>query len=327
MLRAVGLWVGSAWRCKPSAGRHRAGFAAQILLAERAPTASLPSGARPADGLPTAYRRPADGLPNTRRRFRRRREVGPERLRHRLRLRPHHVERVALVELAVLHHVADRCWCCGCSRAGCDRGRSGPPACRPRASRRPAAGRSPRRRRASRLAASRAASGRPTRGSTSPSARPVPAAGRGCRAPARPPAWTMSATCLPILAWPYSSGRNHCGRRRIIVSSSSYGTHLPQLRVAVGVLALEAEVLAPRRAVGDEDRRRVEGLGPRHELDHVLVERQDRQAVLLAGVAVGHLREIQLQIERALDRGRDAVFLARLRSSTAARSGRRPRTA
>ncbi len=87
---------------------------------------------------------------------------------------------------------------------------------------------------------------------------------------------------------------------------------LAQLRILGRVLVLEPVVLGPRRAVGHEDRRRVERLGSRDERRHVLVERRDREAVLLAGVAVGHLRQVQLEIERALDGRGDAVFLARL---------------
>jgi hypothetical protein len=89
-----------------------------------------------------------------------------------------------------------------------------------------------------------------------------------------------------------------------MLSSSSH--------VVDDVFVLEVVVFAPRRAVGDQDGGCVERFGLDHELDDVLVKRHDREAVFLSGVTVGHLREVQLQVERALDGGRDAVFLARL---------------
>ncbi len=85
-----------------------------------------------------------------------------------------------------------------------------------------------------------------------------------------------------------------------------------QLRILRRVLVLEPVVLGPRRAIGHEDGGRVERLGLRHERRHVLVERRNRKAVFLSGIAVGHLREVELEVERALDGGGDAVFLAGL---------------
>ena len=119
----------------------------------------------------------------------------------------------------------------------------------------------------------------------------------------RPPAWRSSCGRTPPAG-------TTAGRRRTMVSSSSSGIHLRSFAIAGVFSRLEVEVLGPRRAVGDEDRRRVERLRARDELDHVLVDRHDRQAVLLARVAVGHLRQVQLQVERALDGGGDAVLLA-----------------
>ncbi len=130
------------------------------------------------------------------RRPRWRSEPVPERPRHRARLGPHHVQRVALVELAVLHYVADADRVADVLERIAVEYRGNRPSFPPRGSPRPAAGRWLRRRRASRPAAFRGASGHPNRGSRSPSARPGLGAVRGCRGrPARPrgryppPAW------------------------------------------------------------------------------------------------------------------------------------------
>ncbi len=87
---------------------------------------------------------------------------------------------------------------------------------------------------------------------------------------------------------------------------------LAQLRVVGRVLVLEPVVLAStaRRTPPGSSACRTSWSSRRTR--HVLVERRDREAVLLARVAVGHLRQVQLEIERAFDGRRDAVLLARL---------------
>ena len=78
--------------------------------------------------------------------------------------------------------------------------------------------------------------------------------------------------------------------------------------VAHHVGVLEEVVLAPGATVGHQDCRGVVGLGARHVLGDVVVDGDDGQAVLVAREAVRHLRQVQLQVERAFGGGDEFVL-------------------
>ena len=72
-----------------------------------------------------------------------------------------------------------------------------------------------------------------------------------------------------------------------------------QLRVPMHLGRLEVVILAPRRAVGDEYRWRVERLRPGDELRDVVIQRVDRQRMFIARKPVGHQRQVKLHVQAA----------------------------
>ena len=100
----------------------------------------------------------------------------------------------------------------------------------------------------------------------------------------------------------YSSLRAHTRRRRVMSSSTLCGMKRLQLLVVVH-LGRRVEVLLRRwAAVVHQQRRRVRDLRPGEELDDVLVEREDRQRVLVAVHAVDGVGDVQLHVAAAFGR-------------------------
>src|SRR5256885_6529265 len=83
-----------------------------------------------------------------------------------------------------------------------------------------------------------------------------------------------------------------------------------QLGVGVNVVMLVPVVLRPRSAVFDDESRSIGDSALRHNLYHVLKERNNRIRVLASGVAVDSFSQVLLEIEAALER-RSNVLLAR----------------
>ena len=86
----------------------------------------------------------------------------------------------------------------------------------------------------------------------------------------------------------------------------------PQLRVVVDVLGRVVVVLSPRPAVRDDERRRVRDAALGEQLHDVLVQRVDRQRVLLSRVPVHDHREVVAIVERALGGRHDLLLFRRL---------------
>ena len=70
-------------------------------------------------------------------------------------------------------------------------------------------------------------------------------------------------------------------------------------------------VLPKRAAISHDQRRRVEDSGLHEGLDHILIERHDRQSVLVAFESVDRVGQVELQIESAFGGRHHLVFLAR----------------
>ena len=90
------------------------------------------------------------------------------------------------------------------------------------------------------------------------------------------------------------------------------GSEAVELGVVVHLSGLVEEIFRKRAAVVDQQGGRIADARLRVELHHVLVERHDRQAVLVAGEAVDGVGEVKLQVEPALGGGHDLQLLGGL---------------
>ena len=82
------------------------------------------------------------------------------------------------------------------------------------------------------------------------------------------------------------------------------------LGVVVHLRRLVIVVLSKGAAIGHEQGGRVGDAGLRHQCDHVLIKRNDGDAVLVAAESVDHVRQVQLGINAALGGWHDAELLA-----------------